>query len=73
MRMSKEHCVPFFLCWVFDEGTYRFNGARVGIVRQGFSGKITLGDAMTYIKDPRVIEPERSKKNESPWRSREGV
>lgn len=72
MRMSREQCIPFFLCWELRDGKYRFAGARVGIVREDFSGKLTLRDAMTYLKDPTVIEPER-KKNVSPWRSAEGV
>jgi hypothetical protein len=59
-RFSKSPHLPFFMRWDLNPETmkWRFGGSRVGLVRPGFSGKLTLKDALTYLEHPEVIQEE---------------
>lgn len=50
-------------------GRWRFDLARVAIVRPDFGGKLTLKDALLYMEHPEVIEPKEPK--ESAWNKKE--
>jgi hypothetical protein len=59
-RFSKVPYPPFFMRWDLSPETmrWRFGGSRVALVRPGFSGKLTLKDALIYLEHPEVIQEE---------------
>lgn len=56
MRMSKDSLTPFYLCWEWKEGKFRFTNARLRWERIGQVTKLTLRDSMLYMEHPEVIE-----------------
>lgn len=67
-RFSKESYHPFFIQWGLNPETMRWRSgsARVALVRPGFSGRLTLKDAVLYAEHPEVIQEKEPK--QSAWK-----